>query len=104
MDRLVKEWRSNAKQRFNAKFNRMEYYDGWITGLDGRPIYVSSEHAILVYLLQSDEAIMMSKAYCLLCERLSAKYEYGRQWGVVCWYHDEYTIECDEDKIGRAHV
>lgn len=97
MERLVKEWRSNAKQRFNPKFNRMEYFDGWITGLDGRPIYVSSEHAILVYLLQSDEAIMMSKAYCLLCERLAAKYEYGRQWGVVCWYHDEYTIECDED-------
>lgn len=97
MESLSAEWRKNAKQRYNAKFNRMEYYDGWVTGLDGRPIYVSSEHAILVYVLQSDEAIMMTKAYNLLHQRLHAKYKYGKQWGVVCWYHDEYTIECDED-------
>ena len=87
MEQLQAEWRKNAKQRFNPKFNRMEYYDGWITGLDGRPIYIASEHAILVYLLQSDEAIMMSKAYCLLNERLGAKYKYGEDYGVLCWYH-----------------
>lgn len=97
IDSLTAEWRKNAKQRFNPKFNRMEYYDGWVTGLDGRPIFIASEHAILVYVLQSDEAIMMTKAYNLLWERLSAKYEFPRQFGVVCWYHDEYTIECDED-------
>ena len=97
MENLQAEWRKNAKQKFNPKFNRMEYYDGWVTGLDGRPIYIASEHAILVYVLQSDEAIMMTKAYNLLWERLSAKYEFPRQFGIVCWYHDEYTIECDED-------
>lgn len=97
MEELQAEWRRNAKQRFNPQWNRMEYFDGWVTGLDGRPIFIKSEHAILVYVLQSDEAIMMTKAYNLLWERLSAKYEYGRQFGVVCWYHDEYTIECDED-------
>mgnify|MGYP003435269490 FL=1 len=94
MERLTKEWKSTAKQRYNPKFNRMEYYDGWITGLDGRPIKVSSEHQLLVYLLQSDEAIAMSKAYCLLGERLSAKYTYGKDFGVVCFMHDEYTVEC----------
>lgn len=97
IDKLTEEWRKNAKQRFNPKFNRIEYYNGWVVGLDGRPIYIASEHAILVYVLQSDEAIMMTKAYNLLWERLSAKYEFPRQFGVVCWYHDEYTIECDED-------
>lgn len=97
MENLQGEWRKNAKQKFNPKFNRMEYYDGWVTGLDGRPIFIASEHAILVYVLQSDEAIMMTKAYNLLWERLSAKYEFPRQFGVVCFYHDEYTIECDED-------
>lgn len=96
MEELSSEWRRNAKKRFNPKWNRMEYYDGWVTGLDGRPIYIASEHAILVYVLQSDEAIMMTKAYNLLWERLSAKYKYGEQFGIVCWYHDEYTIECDE--------
>lgn len=96
MEGLQKEWRSTAKQRYNAKFNKMEYYNGTITGLDGRPIKVVSEHQLLVYLLQSDEAIHMSKAYCLLAERLSQKYVWGVDYGVVCFYHDEYTIECKE--------
>lgn len=97
MERLTKEWRASAKQRYNPKFNRMEYCEGCITGLDGRPIRVPSEHQLLVYLLQSDEAIMMTKAYCLLWERLSAKYKFGDDFGVVCFYHDEYTVECREE-------
>ena len=44
--------------------------DGWITGLDGRPIFLSSEHMILVYMLQSDEAICMAGAYTMLYNRL----------------------------------
>lgn len=97
MERLTEEWKSTAKQRWNARFNRMEYYDGTITGLDGRPIKVPSEHQLLVYLLQSDEAIHMAKAYCMLNARLNEKYVWGVDYGVVCWYHDEYTIECRED-------
>lgn len=97
MERLTKEWKASAKQRYNAKFNRMEHYDGCITGLDGRPIKVGSEHQLLVYLLQSDEAIMMTKAYCRLWEQLTAKYKFGVDFGVVCWYHDEYTVECKEE-------
>lgn len=97
MERLTKEWRSTARQRYNAAFRRMEYYEGVITGLDGRPIKVPSEHQILVYLLQSDEAIHMAKAYCILCAELEKKYVWGVDYGVVCWYHDEYTIECREE-------
>jgi DNA polymerase I-like protein with 3'-5' exonuclease and polymerase domains len=97
MERLTKEWRSTARQRYNAQFRRMEYYDGTITGLDGRPIRVPSEHQILVYLLQSDEAIHMAKAYCILCAELEKKYVWGVDYGIVCWYHDEYTIECREE-------
>jgi hypothetical protein len=97
MEKLTKEWKKTAKQRWNAKFNRMEYYDGTITGLDGRPIKVSSEHQLLVYLLQSDEAIHMSKAYCMLNAELSKKYVWGKDYGVVAWVHDEYTIECRKE-------
>lgn len=97
MERLTAEWRATAKQRFNPKFRRMEYFNGTITGLDGRPILVPSEHALLVYLLQSDEAIHMAKAYCMVSEELDKKYVRGVDYGVVCWYHDEYTIECRED-------
>ena len=97
MERLTKEWRSSARQRYNSKFGKMEYYDGIITGLDSRPIRVPYEHQILVYLLQSDEAIMMTKAYCLACAELDKKYKFGVDWGVVCFYHDEYTFECREE-------
>lgn len=96
MERLTKEWRSTARQRYNAKFRKMEYFDGKITGLDGRPIVVPSEHMLLVYLLQSDEAIFMAKAYNLANERLAQKYVYGKQYGFCCWMHDEYQVECDE--------
>lgn len=97
MEKLLAEWRSTAKKRYDPKFNRMQYYDGTITGLDGRPIKVPYEHQLLVYLLQSDEAIMMSKAYCKMCSDLNKKYVWGVDYGIVCWYHDEYTVECREE-------
>lgn len=75
----------------------MEYYDGIIIGLDGRPIVVPSEHMILVYLLQSDEAIMMSRAYNTTWRMLSEKYKFGEDFGVVCFYHDEIDVECREE-------
>tara|TARA_Y100001951_G_C11298065_1_gene277551 strand:- start:9382 stop:9906 length:525 start_codon:yes stop_codon:yes gene_type:complete len=93
---LTDEWRGNAKRRVNP-WGKVEFFNGWVTGLDGRPIYIESEHQILVYVLQSDEAIMMSAAYNLLCKRLRKRYRYGKDYGVVCFYHDEYTIECREE-------
>ena len=86
LDKLGAEWKSTAKKRLNS-FNKVEYYDGIVKGLDGRPILIPSEHQILVYMLQSDEAIMMTKAYNLAWERISKKYKYGEDFGIVCWYH-----------------
>jgi DNA polymerase-1 len=97
MERLSQEWKATAKQRYNPKFNRMEYYDGSITALDGRPIKVPSEHQLLVYLLQSDESIMMAKAYNLANSRLAAKFKYGVDFGFCTWMHDEYQVECREE-------
>ncbi len=90
-------WQSTAKKRWNARFNRMKYYDGYIIGLDGRPVKVPYEHQLLVYELQSDEAIMMSAAYIKCFTDLSKRFVWGKQWAIVCWYHDEYTIECDPE-------
>lgn len=103
MERITLEWRSTAKRRFNAKWNKIEYYDGYITGLDGRPIYVPFEHQILVYLLQSDEAIMMSAAYCRVHQMLDKEgFIYGEDYGTVCFYHDEFNIECKESISKRV--
>jgi len=97
LDDLNKEWDKTAKTKFNPKFNRMEKYGGWIRGLDGRPIHIDSNHKLLVFMLQSDEAIQMSAAYNMMWKRLSRRFEYGVQFGVVCFYHDEYTVECDPE-------
>lgn len=98
MENLTNEWRSSAKRKFDPRWNRYEYYDGCITGLDGRPIKVPSEHMLLVYLLQSDEAIMMAAAYVYFHFRMEKLgYEYGEDYGVVCWYHDEFTVECKKE-------
>lgn len=97
VEQLTKEWKVTARQRYNPKFNRMEYFNGTITGLDGRPIKVPYEHQLLVYLLQSDEAIMMTKAYNKVWSDLNQKYVFGKDFGVVCFYHDEFTIECREE-------
>lgn len=93
MNRLTAEWRRNAKRRVN-RWGKVEYYGGWFAGLDGRPIFVESEHAILVYALQSDEAIMMAAAYCFLYKELTKRYKWGEDFGIVNWNHDEYTVEC----------
>ena len=53
---------------------------------------------MLVYLIQSDEAIHMTASYNR-CHKMLEKagYVYGEDYGFVCWYHDEYTIECKEE-------
>lgn len=98
VEKLTKEWQATAKRRFNAKWNKMEYYDGYITGLDGRPIFVPYEHQLLVYLLQSDEAIMMQAAYIRFHQLMERqRYVYGVDYGTTCWYHDEFTVECRKE-------
>lgn len=98
---LEKEWKSHAKTRTN-RWGKTEYYDGWIRGLDGRPIFIDSPHKIFVYMLQSDEAITMATAYVFLYDWLIGEgYEWGTDWAYVCWYHDEYQIECRPELADR---
>jgi len=97
VDSLTKEWKGNAKKRMN-RWGKPEYYDGWIRGLDGRPIFISSEHQILVYMLQSDEAIMMSAAYIFLYNRATKRgWVHGKDWGFLIFMHDEYEAEVRVD-------
>ena len=109
IDRLTAEWRGNAKRRMN-RWGKLEYYDGWINGLDGAPIFIKLEHTLLVYTLQSDEAIFMSGAYNFLNKKLEAKYKRGVDFEIVGWIHDEFQVECrreiaeDVAKISEASI
>lgn len=95
VDRLTAEWRETAIKWYNPKWNKWEYRDGYITGLDGRPILVDSEHKILNYALQSDEAIQMAWAYIYVHDKMEEEgYVWGRDWAMLIWYHDEFQAEC----------
>ena len=95
IDKLTAEWKANATQTYNSKWNRLEYKNGWFKGLDGRKIFCEHEHAVLNYALQSDEAIQMAAAYNIFHKWAGERgFKIGVDFGVVCWYHDEFTSEC----------
>lgn len=92
---LERQWTATAQRQYNKAMRRMELVNGKIRGLDGRPITVPFKHQLLVYELQSDEAIMMEAAYNkAIADLEKAGLVWGTDFGGVCHYHDEFTIEC----------
>ena len=69
---------------------------GYIKGLDGRKVFIRSEHAALNTLLQSAGAIIMKKALVILDKRI-----HNFDAHVVANVHDEWQIEVRED---QAHA
>ncbi len=65
---------------------------GYLIAIDGRKIFVRSEHMLLVYLLQSAEAIMMKVATLFACKACS-RYDAS----MVNHMHDEYSFEVVEE-------
>lgn len=67
---------------------------GWVPGLDGRRIWVRSEHAALNSLLQGAGAIVMKKALVIFDNKIKAN-----KWDVklVANVHDEFQFECSKD-------
>lgn len=77
---------------------------GFVPGLDGRKIWVRSEHAALNSLLQGAGAIVMKKALVIFDGKIKAN-----QWDVkfVANVHDEFQFETTPDiadTVGKAAV
>jgi DNA polymerase I-like protein with 3'-5' exonuclease and polymerase domains len=86
--------------------NKVSLYasEGYVPGLDGRKIWVRSEHAAVNSLLQGAGAIVMKKALCILSDTIKAN---GWDAKFVANVHDEFQIECREDiadLVGKAGV
>ena len=95
IDFLTRQWRESAQKYYDPKFGRVAYRNGYITGIDGRPILVESEHAVLCYALQSDEAIQMSVAYVMIHQWAEERgWKWGEDWAPCIFYHDEFQLEC----------
>ena len=67
----------------------------WLTGLDGRRIYIRSEHAALNSLLQSAGGVIMKKALVILNHDLikELNYEHGKDFWYLINSHDEWQLE-----------
>ena len=77
---------------------------GFVPGLDGRKIWVRSEHSALNSLLQGAGAIVMKQALVLLDKNIRAQ-KLRAQF--VANVHDEWQIEChpdDADAVGKLAV
>ena len=77
---------------------------GYVPGLDGRKIWVRSEHAALNSLLQGAGAIVMKKALVIFNDKIKSA-----SWNVqlVVNVHDEFQFECKPDiaeEAGKACV
>jgi DNA polymerase I-like protein with 3'-5' exonuclease and polymerase domains len=77
---------------------------GFVPGLDGRKIWVRSEHSALNSLLQGAGAIVMKQGLAILHGKLQKEKLRAR---FVANVHDEWQIEChpdDADVVGKAAV
>ena len=83
---------------------RISKSSGSLPGLDGRRLYIRSDHAALNTLLQGAGAIVMKQALVILDERLS---KLGVDYKFVANVHDEWQIEVEEayaDLVGKLGV
>ena len=77
---------------------------GYVPGLDGRKIWVRSEHAALNSLLQSAGAIIAKQWLVHITEDLE---EAGIPYKLLAWVHDEVQIETPKrygDTVGKIVV
>jgi DNA polymerase-1 len=77
---------------------------GFLKGIDGRKLFVRSEHSALNTLLQSAGAIVMKQGMIFLDNKIK---EQGLDAHFVCNVHDEWQIEVKEEEaetVGKLGV
>jgi DNA polymerase-1 len=72
---------------------------GFIPGLDDRPIFTDSAHKALNYLIQGAEAVVMKATVVMIDQRLK---EAGIDFRHLLFYHDEHTVEVKEEQAEQA--
>ena len=90
-EKISKIWKSTHHTQGN----------GWIPGLDGRPVFVPSDHQALNYLLQSAEGITCKAAISYAMQKIK---EEGIDAQPRLFYHDEQAWICkpeDAEKVGK---
>jgi len=96
LKKLIEAVRDRAKKR------------GYLIGLDGRKLYVRSQHSALNTLLQSAGAVQMKTALVILDEDLQSHgWVPGVDYEFLANVHDEWQIETKpeiSDDVGKMAV
>lgn len=92
--KLIESFLSNTPALKSLRNNVSKYASkGFVPGLDGRKIWVRSEHSAVNSLLQGAGAVVMKQALVLLDEKLRK----NKVWyGFCANVHDEWQIETKE--------
>jgi DNA polymerase-1 len=82
-----------------SKVKNIVDQQGFIPGLDDRPIYTESQHKALNYLIQGAEAVVMKATVIMIDKKLTeAKIDFSH----LLFYHDEHSVEVREDQAEQA--
>ena len=103
--KLIESFLSNTPALKSLRNNVSKYASkGFVPGLDGRKIWVRSEHSAVNSLLQGAGAVVMKQALVLLDEELRK----NKIWyGFCANVHDEWQIETKEkdgELVGKLAV
>lgn len=77
---------------------------GYLIGLDGRKVYVRSEHAALNTLLQSAGALVCKHWVVTverMCREAGLKHGWDGDFALCAWVHDEVQIACRTQAIAE---
>lgn len=96
------------KHLTNAVKRKMKLTNGYLRGLDGRPLLCRSDHSALNTLLQSAGAVVAKHWYVSLHRNLnSLGYVYGEDYETMAFMHDEVQLSVRpdlSDVIGKELV
>jgi DNA polymerase-1 len=82
-----------------SKVQKIVDLQGYLPGLDDRPIHVESAHKALNYLIQGAEAVVMKYTVNMIHSELAKAKIDSR---ILLFYHDEVTYEVKEDQAEKA--
>ena len=85
-----KSLKDELKKAFKTK--------GWLRGIDGRKLYVKSEHRCLSQLLQSSGAILCKHWVKLIDQEITNQ---GLDAYIMGWVHDEVQIACKTKEVAE---
>lgn len=97
--RRLREHFANSIDGLNSLLTKLtrtiDTYNGYLFGLDGRPLRIRKRHALLNTLLQSHGAVVMKLALTLYYEAACQVIgPHGKEWALLLNVHDEFQSEC----------